>query len=395
LFFPTNKKTVPAPLKVALFAANTGSPFEDEHLEAPFVDLLKTEVQSSGADLVILHFQEMCGKNWKNRDTKDVSHKFAAKLLSILPEYWTPGLMFHAAQGEKDNNFTALATIGLVRKTAVEQDRVSIWNFKANKAVTLSELQESHNSDTEAFYQSAAFSSKQFPEIKAGRKGYLHTRWIVDENPMDMVNVHMFHDANNVETLDDGYPSVYAKCRARAFQLVVNACNLQQCKNVFVFGDFNFRLDMSAVVSDILGQNPVRTEEGSDEKKFVTLRDAKDVTRSIRVGTKVFEMNPSDTFVKDWSRFLRHDHEPTDATAKLGFTELQVDFPPSYPFEEEVGVTDQYMQTRCPGWCDRVLMNTQARTGVSGATYGLVGLDKSIGDHKPVVLKFDWLPARE
>lgn len=39
-----------------------------------------------------------------------------------------------------------------------------------------------------------------------------------------------------------------------------------------------------------------------------------------------------------------------------GLFELKIDFPPSYPFKEEI-TSSGYMNTRCPAWCDRVLMN--------------------------------------
>ena len=35
--------------------------------------------------------------------------------------------------------------------------------------------------------------------------------------------------------------------------------------------------------------------------------------------------------------------------------------PPSYPYSEDSGQGRQYMNTRCPAWCDRVLMSPSAR----------------------------------
>lgn len=35
--------------------------------------------------------------------------------------------------------------------------------------------------------------------------------------------------------------------------------------------------------------------------------------------------------------------------------------PPSYPYSEDSGQGGQYMNTRCPAWCDRVLMSPSAR----------------------------------
>lgn len=33
-------------------------------------------------------------------------------------------------------------------------------------------------------------------------------------------------------------------------------------------------------------------------------------------------------------------------------------FPPSYPFSEEINVSNEYMDSRCPSWCDRILVDS-------------------------------------
>lgn len=64
-------------------------------------------------------------------------------------------------------------------------------------------------------------------------------------------------------------------------------------------------------------------------------------------------------------------------------TEFPVTFPPSYPFEEKISQASSYMQTRCPAWCDRVLLNLSAKELVSGdVEYNLMGRNTCMGDHK-------------
>lgn len=42
--------------------------------------------------------------------------------------------------------------------------------------------------------------------------------------------------------------------------------------------------------------------------------------------------------------------------------EFPITFPPSYPFEEGAkGEGSHYMQTRCPSWCDRVILDKAAK----------------------------------
>lgn len=78
--------------------------------------------------------------------------------------------------------------------------------------------------------------------------------------------------------------------------------------------------------------------------------------------------------------------------------EYPITFPPSYPYEEEPALPQHYMTTRCPAWCDRILMSQDARdlirptgggTGVGESTaevdcgdYNVIGDAVCMGDHK-------------
>ena len=63
--------------------------------------------------------------------------------------------------------------------------------------------------------------------------------------------------------------------------------------------------------------------------------------------------------------------------------EFQKTFPPSYPFSEEVDLSNVYMKSRCPSWCDRILVNKLFLDRVSDETcYDMIGKDSCMGDHK-------------
>ena len=77
--------------------------------------------------------------------------------------------------------------------------------------------------------------------------------------------------------------------------------------------------------------------------------------------------------------------------------EYPVSFPPSYPYEEDPGQPGSYMTTRCPAWCDRILVSPAARKlidegttgggggkggGGEGYAYGIIGEAVCMGDHK-------------
>lgn len=66
-------------------------------------------------------------------------------------------------------------------------------------------------------------------------------------------------------------------------------------------------------------------------------------------------------------------------------TEFDVTFPPSYPFEEKINEAKRYMLTRCPSWCDRVLLSHSAKNLILDSNkikYGLMGTEICMGDHK-------------
>nr|XP_019949213.1 PREDICTED: type I inositol 1,4,5-trisphosphate 5-phosphatase-like [Paralichthys olivaceus] len=75
--------------------------------------------------------------------------------------------------------------------------------------------------------------------------------------------------------------------------------------------------------------------------------------------------------------------------------EEDIKFPPSYPYSEEYTKPTQYMNTRCPAWCDRILMSHTAQEfihrrddGEKGIVYNTLGPNVCMGDHKPVFLFF-------
>ncbi|PSN56232.1 hypothetical protein C0J52_00396 [Blattella germanica] len=73
--------------------------------------------------------------------------------------------------------------------------------------------------------------------------------------------------------------------------------------------------------------------------------------------------------------------------------EFPISFQPSYPFEEDEQGAKLYMKTRCPAWCDRILLSNSAKSLVKNFSqadsvlYGLMGTSTSMGDHKPVYLR--------
>ncbi|XP_046592558.1 uncharacterized protein LOC107221520 isoform X2 [Neodiprion lecontei] len=86
-----------------------------------------------------------------------------------------------------------------------------------------------------------------------------------------------------------------------------------------------------------------------------------------------------------------YDRELEDFEGRL--LEYPINFLPSYPFEENIDEGSNYMQTRVPAWCDRVLLSPTAKTLAPDASasdaveYGIIGPTTCMGDHKPVYLR--------
>ncbi|CAG10166.1 unnamed protein product, partial [Tetraodon nigroviridis] len=87
------------------------------------------------------------------------------------------------------------------------------------------------------------------------------------------------------------------------------------------------------------------------------------------------------------TKLLEYDKELSVFKDRLH--ELEISFPPSYPYSEDSNQGKQYMNTRCPAWCDRILLSTAARDLVlkpeseeKSVVYDNIGPSVCMGDHK-------------
>lgn len=127
---------------------------------------------------------------------------------------------------------------------------------------------------------------------------------------------------------------------------------------------------------------PATTTEtsGTDHVKLVEYKTADGAT-VLSVGKKEFNHAEHQTkFKEEWLR--KFDRE-LDPLREILF-EFPIAFPPSYPFEEDPTLPHDYMSSRCPAWCDRILMNPTAKGLMvdQPAEYKMIGNDVCMGDHK-------------
>ncbi|CAG0914241.1 unnamed protein product [Notodromas monacha] len=206
----------------------------------------------------------------------------------------------------------------------------------------------------------------------------------VAENFTALGNIYMIRK----DLEDCNFPNPYSLNRRRALDHTVQRFFHDGLDNVpsFIFGDFNFRLDTGTVVKVCTGGEFQPTEETKGVSQF--FGENNDLLFTL--GKKEFaRVDHDEFFLKekgDW--LLPFDREMEDFRGTL--FEFGIKFPPTYPYEEDVKAPCSLMRTRCPSWCDRVLLSHSARLLVDdmgSIIYDIIGFDTCTGDHKPVFLK--------
>ncbi|TMS04560.1 Type I inositol 1,4,5-trisphosphate 5-phosphatase [Larimichthys crocea] len=165
----------------------------------------------------------------------------------------------------------------------------------------------------------------------------------------------------------------------------------------FVFGDFNFRLDSKQVIESLCSTATMQTVRAADTNevdKLIFRESDNDRKVVLQLEKKLFNYVNQDVFRENnGTSLLEYDKELSVFKDRLH--ELDISFPPSYPYSEDSSQGKQYMNTRCPAWCDRILLSASARDLVlkpeneeKSVVYDNIGPNVCMGDHKPVFLSF-------
>ncbi|XP_060527834.1 inositol polyphosphate-5-phosphatase A isoform X1 [Cylas formicarius] len=372
-------------IPVLLITANVGSLFEDPKamLDVWVAELLAT-VGRLDVKFVALHCQEIGGKDYRE-NMKYVSDFIKLLLASEELRPFDRARIFVDEEFDVPQNFTSLASFYFVHESLAS---ASLFDFDAD-AFTPVTGRHVHTGDIELVptKEKAKFPRHFFPEGKWSRKGFMRTRWSLDGTSVDLVNLHLFHDASNLVAMETR-PSAYARNRERALRYVVERfrSDSYEATPCFLFGDFNFRVDTRGVVRELEQESTttlrLQNNKKVDSTRLQVVKDDGDV--ALTVGKKQFKM--ADEERCDWLK--PYDLETLAFQATL--TEFPVTFSPSYPFEEDVFKPKSYMPTRCPSWCDRILLGHSAKKLVDphvDVRYDMIGQEVCMGDHKPVYAK--------
>ncbi|XP_053976896.1 uncharacterized protein LOC128875387 [Hylaeus volcanicus] len=376
---------------VLLVTANVGSIFEEPSVMLKiWTEEFLSTILRLDPKFIALHCQEVGGKNYEEsmRHVEDfVRLLMSSEELRLFDKI----RVFLDEDYSSAEHFTALGNFYFVHESLKE---VLLWDFQECTFVPVSGKEvHSGNIEAVATKEKAKFPQEFFPECKWSRKGFLRTRWSISGTVFDLINIHLFHDASNFIAMET-FPSVYSKTRRRALEHTLDRFHNDKYPNVpyFLFGDFNFRTDTASVIKKLTEDTQERTLSNKGNVSKLQFHN-KDDDLILTLGKKEFShFEHQNVFMKNSGQWLReYDKELEDFDGRL--FEFPIEFVPSYPFEEDVNEGSNYMQTRVPAWCDRVLLSSTAKmlvqdTSSSDAVeYGIIGPTTCMGDHKPVYLR--------
>ncbi|KAM9475001.1 inositol polyphosphate-5-phosphatase A [Clarias gariepinus] len=379
---------------VLLVTANVGTLFEKlSKIQDGWLQELYTTVDKYQPRFVAMHFQEVGGKNYKaNMASAETFFKTIESRLSDFDRV----CVYIDSDFKTEDNFTALGNIYFIHKSL---ENVQQYDFSGKEFRSVS----GRNTYTGSFCRVTTVKKEKFqrafwPDQNWSRKGYMKTRWMIHNQALDLVNVHLFHDASNLKACESEF-SVFSKNRHNALKYVIGRIFEGDLVPVpyFLFGDFNFRLDTKSLIQDL---------STSTEKKIVMKKGTKEVEKIIykekdngsedallQIEYKTFKYPHNKLFKDGTGQELRKYDKETEAFKEI--TEEEIFFPPSYPYSEDPEKPTEYMTTRCPSWCDRILMSHSAEEKIcrksdagKNTVYNIIGPNVCMGDHKPVFLFF-------
>ncbi|XP_063963918.1 inositol polyphosphate-5-phosphatase A-like [Lytechinus pictus] len=405
---------------VLLITANVGSIFEEPvHMMSVWLDKIYETIKRLEPKFIALHCQELGGKNYESSMQhvdnflqklydSEAFQDFDRSSIFLDKEFKTPECFTVSLSCFYSKNCSffiyfiglsflclcppyALGSFYFIHKSLKD---AQCYDYKDCKYRDLSGHEiYSSNLAKVTTQEKLKFPSHFFPECKWSRKGFMRTRWSINGRQFELVNVHLFHDANNVIAVETQFPSQYSKTRRKALEFVIQRLSQEKHSRVpfFIFGDFNFRLDAQGVVKALVLQAKPKYTKKDGAITRIEYSDEDNAQVLLTLEKKKFEMDDPDKILSYGIQWLsRFDKEFSSFSKQL--SEFDVTFNPSYPYSEDISDGHSYMKTRPPAWCDRVFMSHSAKSLISDAnsrsSYNVIGEDVCMGDHKPVFLHF-------
>ncbi|XP_054885323.1 inositol polyphosphate-5-phosphatase A-like isoform X1 [Poeciliopsis prolifica] len=394
--------------KILLVTANVGSLFEDtENLQKVWLKEFFETVKAFKPHFLALHCQE-CGGKSSLLSLKPVNYFIEALISSDeLTDYNRARIYIDKTQ-ESPEYYTALGSFYFIHESVKSVSEFDFDDGKFRKVIGRDVGIMSPDRLSLPMVQKEKFPADFFPQCQSSRKGFLRTRWGLSNCDFDLVNVHLFHDAHNVMAWKDS-PSSYAGIRQKAVSFILQRLSDEKYKKVpfFLFGDFNFRLDAKPLFEHLCSSSTLEVITDTNYDKLMFRETNNDRKVVLEVEKKTFNyINPNVFQANNGTSLLQFDKELSMFKDQLD--EMEITFPPTYPYSEDLSHAKQYNTTRCPAWCDRILMSTSAKCLIAkpedgkkegeqeneenAIVYDNIGPNVCMGDHKPVFLSFR-LPA--
>jgi inositol-1,4,5-trisphosphate 5-phosphatase len=269
-------------------------------------------IAQADPDLVALHCQEIGGKDFEIQMPK--VNEFVSKLRRLKCFKQFDRVRGWLDTNFKDHNgFTALGNIYIFHERV---EPIFLWDFQAEMFIEVTgEVLEFDTLSPGHCHRKTRFPNDFYPDVKWSRKGFLHTRWrLFGSHIMNFVNIHMFHDEDNIVALEKS-PSVYSSYRRKALEFTFASLSetlgrhCAEAEPLFLYGDFNFRLDFSAVVKHILTANHhtqlMKEENGCVHRiEYHNTEDSLDDTAVVTVERKRFVPRDVDQFTQHFAEVL-------------------------------------------------------------------------------------------
>ncbi|XP_076127244.1 inositol polyphosphate-5-phosphatase A [Alosa pseudoharengus] len=381
---------------ILLVTANVGSLFDNVgEMEKDWLREFYTAVHTYKPRFVALHFQEVGGKEYMAN--MELAENFFRSMESSEEMRDFDRVSTYVDSHFKTvDSFTALGSMYFIHKSL---KNIYQYDFNAREFKPIAGQNKFVGSlEGVTTVQKEKFPKNFWPDFKWSRKGYMRTRWLIHNQGMDLVNVHLFHDASNLIACNSS-PSVYSGNRKKALRYVINRISdgTDSPLPFFLFGDFNFRLDTLSLVQHLSISADVQTvkkDSSNEVERIICEEKDNDHKVLLQIETKLFAYLHQAVFREDNGRaLLKYDKEIE--VFKDVISEEDILFPPSYPYSEDYSEPTQYMNTRCPAWCDRIIFSNTAQSiihrreeGEPNVIYNTLGSNVCMGDHKPVFLCF-------
>lgn len=384
-------------LKLLLVTANVGTIFENlNELLDLWLDEFSKKLDQLKPDFVALHMQEIGGKNYKE-SIQSINPFFKKFLSNPIIKTFNRYLIVVDSDFTDDQTFTSLGNVYLISERMKETD-VELFDFKekcyfnyVNRQIFTGSLNSVNLIYKERFVRN------YFPEFQWSRKGFVQSKWRLKNQNYDFVNIHLFHDPSNLIALNSS-PSIYSENRKRALKYSIEKIEQNhngeggEGLNYSIFGDFNFRLDLASLIGDFSRKSEsVETKDKNNKLSRLVYKETGSHDKEIFViEEKKFKWDLGQAIQGMKNELLKYDIEL--ALCGVDLFELVRKFPPSYPFSEELERPHEYMESRCPSWCDRIVFNRNMKaildTRSSNVDYSMLGENTCMGDHKPIFLFF-------